>query len=197
MRHDPTADKQEGAQSRHQARRPTPVQSQCSRSGPTTLLLIDADGTQQLADRCDRKWVRVATRLFASSLDRKLAQGRSPESSRLLAARAQVLVSAVSRRELVDSWENLLVQARRPPAMRSPRVLCNRDYIIASESDIREMLNAILAPLPSSARGAAMASWLLRDGTGSIYNRRLSGDLDVSVREVIAQLDPAVSLQEG
>jgi len=81
--------------------------------------------------------------------------------------------------------------------MRSPRVLCNRDYIIASESDIREMLNALLAPLPSSARGTAMASWLLRDGTGPIYNRRLSGDLDTSVREVIAQLDPAVSLQEG
>jgi hypothetical protein len=78
--------------------------------------------------------------------------------------------------------------------MRNARVLFNREYIIACESDIREMLNALLVPLPSHARGTAMASWLLRDGTGPIYNRRLSGDLGISLREVIAQLDPAVSL---
>ena len=158
------------------------------------MLLIDTDDSQQLTARCNRRWIRLATQLLASSLDHKLAQGRSPESSRLLAARAQLLVSPVSRRELVDNWENLLVQARRPPAMRNPRVLCNREYIIACESDIREMLNALLAPLPSPARGTAMASWLLRDGTGPIYNRGLSGDLGISLREVIAQLDPAVSL---
>jgi hypothetical protein len=78
--------------------------------------------------------------------------------------------------------------------MRNSKVLCNREYIIACQSDIREMLNAILAPRPSPARGAAMASWLLRDGTGPIYNRRLSGELGITLRETIAQLDPAVSL---
>jgi hypothetical protein len=78
--------------------------------------------------------------------------------------------------------------------MRNPRAPCNREYIIANESDIREMQNALLAPLPFPARGTAMASWLLRDGAGPIYNRRLSGDFGLSLREVIAQLDPAVSL---
>ena len=78
--------------------------------------------------------------------------------------------------------------------MRNPRVLCNREFIIACESDIREMQNALLAPLPSPARGTAMASWLLRDGTGPIYNRRLSGDLGITLRETIAQLGPAVLL---
>ena len=136
----------------------------------------------------------MATRLLASSLDRKLAQGRSPESSRLLAARAQVLVSLVSRRELVNRWENLLVQARRPPVMRNPRVLCNREYILAGESDIREMQTALLAPLPSPVRGTAMASWLLRDGTGPIYNPRLSGDLGITLREAIAQLGSSALL---
>jgi len=159
-----------------------------------TLLVIDANDSHQLTARCNRRWIRLATRLLSSSLDRKLAQGRSPESSRLLAARAQVLVSPASRRELVDSWENLLVQARRPPVMRNPRVLCNREYITACESDIREMLNALLAPLPSSARGTAMVSWLLRDGTGPIYNRRLSGDLGITLREAIAQLGSSALL---
>ncbi len=192
--HDRTGDKQWNARRRRQARRRTRVQSQGPRTGHTTLLLIDTDDSQQLTAQCNRRWIRLATQLLASSLDHKLAQGRSPESSRLLAARAQVLVSPVSRRKLVDNWENLLVQVRRPPAMRNPRVLCNREYIIACESDIREMLNALLAPLPSPARGTAMASWLLRDGTGPIYNRGLSEDLGNSLREVIAQLDPAVSL---
>jgi len=81
--------------------------------------------------------------------------------------------------------------------MRNPRVLYNRESIIACESDIREMQNVLLQPLPSPARGMAMASWLLRDGTGPIYNRRLSGNLGTSIREAIAQLDAAVSLKDG
>jgi len=81
--------------------------------------------------------------------------------------------------------------------MRNPRVLYNRESIIACESDIREMQNVLLQPLPSPARGTAMASWLLRDGTGPIYNRRLSGNLGTSIREAIAQLDAAVSLKDG
>jgi len=81
--------------------------------------------------------------------------------------------------------------------MRNPRVSSNRESIIACETDIREMLEALLAPLPSPARGTAMASWLLRDGTGPIYNHRLSEDLGISLREAIAQLDPAVSLRDS
>ena len=78
--------------------------------------------------------------------------------------------------------------------MRNPRVPCNHEYIIACESDIREMLNTLSAPLPSPARGTAMASWLLRDGTGPIYNRRLSGDLGITLREAIAQLGSSALL---
>jgi hypothetical protein len=140
--------------------------------------------------------VHVAARLLASSLDRQLAEGRSPESHRLLAARAHVLVSPVMRRELVDSWDNLLVQARRSPVMRDPRAPFNRQAIIECESDIQEMLNALWTPLPVPARGLAMASWLLRDGAGPIYNRRCSGDLGITLRETITQLDPSLSLDQ-
>jgi hypothetical protein len=98
------------------------------------------------------------------------------------------------RRELVDSWENLLVQARRPPVMRDPRAPFNRQAIIACERDIQELLGALSIPSPLPARGTAMASWLLRDGTGPIHNRHRFGDLGATLRETIMRLDASVPL---
>jgi len=161
---------------------------------PVTLLLIDPDDPGRLTALSYPRWVHVAARLLASDLDRQLAEGSTPESHRLLAARAHVLVSPVMRRELVDSWENLLVQARRSPVMRDPRAPFNRQAITACESDIQEMLKALLTPRPVPARGTAMASWLLRDGAGPVYDRRCSADLGLALRETITQLDASVSL---
>jgi hypothetical protein len=160
-------------------------------TGPTTLLLLGPSEPQQLTIRINRGWARIVARLLAPSLDRQLAQGCSPESSRLLAARAQVLVSPAMRLALAQDWENLLVQAHRPPAMRDPRVPLNRDCIVAYESEILEMLNALVAPLPAPARGTAMVSWLLSDGTGPLYGRRRSTELGTALREAMAQLDPS------
>ena len=105
-----------------------------------------------------------------------------------------MLVSPVTRLELAQSWKNLLVQSRTPPAMRNPRVPLNREGIIARESDISEMLNALAAPFPIAARGAAMVSCLLRDGAGPLYDRRRSAELIVALSEALGQLDPSASL---
>jgi hypothetical protein len=99
------------------------------------------------------------------------------------------------RLELAQSWKNLLVHSRRSPVMRTPRVLLNREGIIAREADIREMLNALTDPLPTPARGMAMVSCLLSDGAGPLYDRRRSAELGTALREAIAQLDPSASLQ--
>jgi hypothetical protein len=77
--------------------------------------------------------------------------------------------------------------------MRSPRTPLDRNRIISCEPEIQAMVNALLTPLPTPARGAAMASWLLADGTGPLYNRR-SGDLGIALAEAIAHLDASVSL---
>jgi hypothetical protein len=106
-----------------------------------------------------------------------------------------VLVSLVMRLELAQSWKNLLVQSRRSPVMRNPRVLLNREGIIARESDLCEMLNALTDPSPTPARGVAMVSCLLSDGAGPLYDRRRSDELGTALREAIAQLDPSASLQ--
>src|SRR5665647_514451 len=54
----------------------------------------------------------VGARVLGAWLDDKLAAGCAPDSSRLLATRAQLIVSPTVRQELADNWLALLVQAR-------------------------------------------------------------------------------------
>jgi len=98
------------------------------------------------------------------------------------------------RRALVHNWEDLLVRAHTPPVARDPRVPFNRGGVITREREIRRMLDALLRPLPVQARGAAMVSRLLSDGTGPLYDHRRSVDLGAAITEAIDQLDPSVSL---
>jgi hypothetical protein len=163
-------------------------------SSPSTLLLLDPDDPTQLTARRNRRWDRLVARLLACALDGKLARGGSPESSRLLAARAQRLVSPVSRRVLARDWENLVRQAHRLPVMRNPRAPLNRVRVLECEGAVQRMLDGLLAPGPIPVRGVAMASWLLRDGTGPLYNQRRSADLEDALGDATALLDPWVSL---
>jgi hypothetical protein len=132
--------------------------------------------------------------VLARSLDRRLAAGNVPESTRLMATRAQTLVSPEQRRALARWWEHLLdVTASQPvrPLRRLP--LC-RDSIMAAAPSVREMLVALEAPAPVPVRGVAMAGLLLCDGTGPLYNPLAPLDLQSALREVMLQLDPAASL---
>jgi len=170
------------------------VQPEGPGTGPATLLLIDACEPRQWIALFNPRWARLFAQLLASSLDRQLAQGCSPESSRLLATRVQMIVSPAARYALAQSCDNVLVQARRPSVMRNPRAPLNRDCILACETQIREMINALLAPLATPARGTAMVSQLLSDGSGPLYNRHHSADLGIAVAKAVAQLDPSVCL---
>ena len=133
--------------------------------------------------------VLVGVRMLGASLDNKLAEGCAPETSRLLATRAQLIVSPTMRQALADNWLALLVQAREPAGFLSPRVPLVLDWIVAAQTQIQELADALLAPMPTS-RGVAMARSLLSDGSGPIYNSACSTDLGLALREVIARLDP-------
>jgi hypothetical protein len=193
--HDQTGDERRARRrQRRQERRSMAVQTDAATSGPRTLLVFDRRGSEQLTTRINRRWARLIARVLAPGLDRRLAQGRSPESSLLLATRAQLLVSPVMRLTLAQRWESLVVQARTPPVPRDPRVPVNRDAILACQSDLRDVVDAVLAPLPTPARGLARASWLLSDGTGPLYRRCPPVELSAALRETTAQLDPSLSL---
>jgi hypothetical protein len=148
------------------------------------VLLGEQEPPYRLTVRVNSRWTRALSRMLARSLDRKLAEGRSPESHRLLAARAQVLVSPVERLALAHRWADLLMYARRPPNPRNPRVPTNREILLASEPVIRAILELMVMPTPGHVSGIAKLSWLLSDGTGPVYNRGTAAELAEVLHDV-------------
>jgi hypothetical protein len=145
-----------------------------------------------------RPWDRWLTRVNAPFLDGRLAAGYPEGTSRVLAFRAQQICSPAGRRELARQWAHVLDQARRPPVPRSPRTPLCRDRITAAEPDVQAMISVLMGPLPVAARGAAMASYLLSDGTGPLYDRHSPVGLGEAAREATRQMtDPFASTPAG
>jgi hypothetical protein len=137
---------------------------------------------------------RVLAHAFGASLDRQLAAGTEPETTPLLAARAQDIVSLPRRRALAGAWKHLLQAARDGRRLRTPAVPIQAAQIAAAEPAIRDLISRLTAPLPVTAQGAAMASVLLTDATGPVYRRRGPVTLDNAIAAAVAQLDPALPL---
>ncbi|HEX3513109.1 MAG TPA: hypothetical protein VHT26_03780 [Trebonia sp.] len=150
-----------------------------------------------LAMRPSRVTDRLLARMLGASLDRQLAAGRTPESSSLLAARAQRVVAMRSRQRLARDWENLLRVARRAHGPYHHALPVCSDHVIAAEPAVRELVRCMTAPLPVAARGVAMATVLLTDALGPVYNRRSEVTLAAALEAAIAQLDPALPLESG
>ncbi len=161
-----------------------------------TLVLRDPCGPGSLMARPRRLTDQLLARLFGSSLDRQLAAGRPPETGRLLAARAQVIVALPRRRALARKWERVLREAGRPAGPGSARLLLCRDRIAAAEPGLRELMARLAVPLPVTAQGVAAAGTLLTDAAGPLYNRRSPISLGAAVRTATGQLDPAAPLLE-
>jgi hypothetical protein len=138
---------------------------------------------------CDR-WL---ARACAPSLDSRLAAGWPPGTSRLLAIRAQEITSPAGRGDLVRAWGYVLERARRPAVPHPPHAPLCRDRITAAEGDVRTMLAVLACPLPISARGAAMASVLLGDGTGPLHNPHSGQELAAAVRDATREMKTSFS----
>jgi hypothetical protein len=158
------------------------------------LLLHDPLQIDRLVARPCRLRDRAGAHLWAPTLDHLLAAGRSPDAGRLVATRAQALVSPARRQALAHDWEHLVEVAGRTPQRSVRRVPLCRDRIAAAEPAITDMLVALVAPGPVPARGVAMARLLLGDGAGPLYNRRCPVDVVAAVGDVTAHLSPAASL---
>ena len=139
----------------------------------------------------------MLARILGASLDRQLAAGRAPESSSRLAARAQHIVAIANRRRLAGNWGNLLQVAQGGHGSHHPAVPVRSDSIVAAEPAVRELVRCMTAPLPVAARGVAMATVLLTDGLGPVYNPYSQVSLASALEAAIAQLDPAVPLMGG
>jgi hypothetical protein len=147
-----------------------------------------------LAMRPSRLADRLAARMLGASLDRQLAAGRSPESSPLLAARAQRIVALRHRQELARYWEERLWIARRRPERHNPALPIRTDRLVAAEPAVRELIQCLTTPLPVAARGVALATTLLTDALSPVYSPRSQITLDAALAAAIVQLDPALPL---
>lgn len=154
---------------------------------------MSTDLLPRSGSRRRRFWDRWLARAYAPSLDSQLAAGWPPETSRLLAIRAQQITSPAGRGELVRGWGYVLSRARGPAVARTPRAPLRRDRIAAAEGDVRTMLAVLACPLPISARGAAMASVLLGDGTGPLHNHHCTRDLAAAVRDATREMKASFS----
>ncbi|HXQ59565.1 MAG TPA: hypothetical protein VN799_05685 [Acidimicrobiales bacterium] len=155
------------------------------------VLVNDPGDPERLLLRSGRTRDRLLVRFSAGALDRRLARGDVPESNVLLALRAQILARPDTRRALARNWEHLVRVARGQPVRGAP---LRRAAIVAAESAIAEMLQALATEHPTPARGVAMAGVLLRDGAGPLYNGQSTADLATAVRDATAQLDPTTSV---
>jgi hypothetical protein len=143
--------------------------------------------TERIARRRHSAWPDVVASLFGHVLDRQLASGRPPAAGRLVAARAEHLLSA-ARWELAQSWLRVLDQARRAPTARNPHAPLCRGRILDAEGDVRTMVHALTSGRNVSPRGVAMAGLLLSDGTGPLYNRSCPVSLPAALGEVTSHL---------
>jgi hypothetical protein len=134
-------------------------------------------------------WLRLAARLFATSLDEKLAAGQHPATSHLLAVRSQQLVSPRYRRGIADSWLHLLIEVRRPYNRLAPMVPLLRSDVLEAEDQIRSLAEVLVSPLPT-VRGVAMSILTLRDGAGPLFNRNSHIRVIDAVKEILGLLDP-------
>jgi hypothetical protein len=161
---------------------------------PARHVLVVGD---PLAMRPCRLADRVLARAFGASLDRQLAAGRPPESARLLAARAQHIVSVSSRKAVARNWDRLLRRAYRAPLARPAAAPLCADQIVAAEPAIGALMERLAAPLPVTAQGVALARLPLTDAIGPVFNRRSTVTLADLLHAAIANLDPALPLMHA
>lgn len=135
----------------------------------------------------------LLARVRGWSLDRQLATGSVPESSRLLTARARYIVELESRRSLADNWERILTPETRPSSRAAVRV--RSDAVAAAEPEIRRLIEYLREPLPVPARGVAMASQLLTDFSGPLFQGSGETPLPDALALACSFLDPTLPLQ--
>ena len=113
---------------------------------------------------------RLAARARGHALDRALIEGADPAATAQLAARAARLTSMSMRREVARALDRLALDGRDTPGRWQ-----ERPFKRAARANARE-LHALAERLresgPLYARGIAMLSRLLTEGTGPAYSDR-------------------------
>ena len=129
------------------------------------------------------------------TLDAELAEGHAPDTDRLRMVRAEVLTAPLVRLELAKAWGGVLARSTRPASVGPARIPLQYQQVRAAEAGIRRLATGLRSPGAVNVQGVAMASLLLTDGTGPLYNPARSADLRGEVEAAADHLDPMTLLQ--
>jgi len=116
---------------------------------------------------------RLDARIRGHALDRALAAGVEPIDSPALAHRAARLTAPRMRRRAADGIERLLDAAVQAPSPR--RVSPSRAAVAARAEALWETAGLLRSSSPVYARGMAILTVLLTDGTGPAYAESPNG----------------------
>jgi hypothetical protein len=163
-------------------------------------VLVDGDQGRLTLKRL-WPWHQILARGRAARLDRKLAEGASPEASVSLATRAAQLTSTQYRHDLAASLRRILVAAGAPARPATPafgvsrpvRVPLGSTRIGRSAEPLAVLASLLLEPGPVPVRGVAMVTELLADGAGPLYRvpscgDRARGDLAAAAERAVQAL---------
>jgi len=109
--------------------------------------------------------VRIHVSTHRLSLDRKLARGDNPLGSGALALRARQLVSRRTREGLAAAVERHVERAQRRPSPSEIVWVPHRE-ILEARRELLGLADRLRDARPVYARGVAMVSRLIHDGTG-------------------------------
>jgi hypothetical protein len=134
--------------------------------------------------------LRVRVRWGALDLDAALADGADPDSSKVLALRAQQLADPKRRAKLARSIHHVLDVADRATAGRP--YLSQAPFWTESVEDNRAQLLEVSDRLEAEAspaiKGVAMANLLVEDAASPLFAHRSAGRARAAVEAVVAAL---------
>ena len=131
---------------------------------------------------------RIAARVRAFDLDRRLAEGVPPERSAALALRARRLVDPRYGERLARRLGDVVHEAvfgRHRRASIPVRI----DAVAAASAEIDDLARRLVARGAPAVSGIAQVGLLLSDGAGPLYSSRASEDLVAAVRRARAALE--------
>ena len=153
------------------------------------VVLLD-DGEAGVTLRRATLRQRLAGHVLAPRLDRQLAAGASPDSSTLLALRAQALVRPENRHALAARLLAIVASTRRLRTRRTPTVPVDAEAVRANRAALVDLAHSIDTPAPVPARGVAQVALLLRDGGGPLFYGHSAAALRAAIRQARQGLDP-------
>jgi hypothetical protein len=150
----------------------------------------DSSGRQAAAGVGLAPWARLKAWLWAWALDRRLAAGTDPGTSKTLMVRAAKLASPRYRRSLAGALEAAARAADDEVAAFTAAVPLARVEVREACLVFAALVERLRWELPVEPRGVAMARMLLVDAASPLYGNGEPGQLERAVRAATDALEP-------